>query len=959
MPKGYEFEGDVDDTTTPCRLGGGSCRMESILGDSRDVKKGHPLSSQGSKAPKTCKFKNTINDTAIPCRLGGSHRPKAALEASPDLKKERPLFSKHLEPPHGFGPLPTIRDQPRGPLPRHGVHNFISAREKVVGKPSTHRKNSVINNAIDHPEFNAYYNFDGRKADELTTFEKNVLEMAVHYPNIQNGIMKAPLYFRTGSFTQPRAEQPDLVSQVFGTPELFDKIVGHLIARYEDLANLCATSQFIADKVQSFWMHLDATNNRFLGWDRDTLVDIRKKEAEEEVNGSRKAQEVQKHFFSPSVIISPVRSRHLGPSREVIVNKAGYPMTSSVKGYQETDFASSMMAHYKLLHLVHLNGHFIKHLILHGMPWLNIETLQRIVPEMIRLEALGVHQCFLLTLGDAQPLLNAVNNINEERAKLNQPHIAVDFTPFYYRGPPYKSDGSGHVGEYGIVPDDKEWLHSTAAVTAQLLGIWDLCHKGNQDFFTPGTGFRSFLNRLPVRTMESILKSIENIHDYKMQKHYSGVVDLFDSCTTGTYYAPGHSKPLVSEEMRHAMEVTVWQDLIISSKGKPMLRKELENFIMSRGKLKLTHCVECKTDMPACYFMSDILRRRPQDLVCHGCQLGLFLAKHKWRLYKQRRDLAKSIFTGKRFKELPLKKVLKNISKPEVSAVIDKSGQEFIPAQDAIISRPGMVDSYFHKEAEQLWRELTIYIPRRIEKTRADIRIIDETYGSLSYDDRCAASTEREALQRHELQLEYVLGTNQHNRDNGSLERLCRSWELDMRDYRAELALEKGAFVNKAPIPIFNLKENVASMLGRSGGLSESWRDSSWEEEAASKDKAAATRSDSMLSLSAINDSGYCSSQQKPENKQSSSSTRTASVISEDEWPALQKITAPPPTQTPPRPAASQPVTMHQNQQTQQAVATRRAPPRNRILRIVKTTTRVPTTPSSSYDTTSPQRRRL
>ncbi|KAI0910387.1 hypothetical protein F4823DRAFT_375155 [Ustulina deusta] len=782
-------------------------------------------------APLPHRYRDRVNDTAIPYRLASPSHATAPLEASPDLKTERSLFSKDLQPPHGFGALSTGRDKPRGRNPRDGVHTFVSARAKA--EKATTKLNT--NDAINHPEFNAYYNFEGRKIDELTPLEKKTLEMAVHYPNIQNGTMKAPLYFRTRSFTRPQASQPDLVRQVFGTPELFNKIVGHIIPRSKDLTNLCATSQFFAGMVQSFWMHLDATKNDFLGWDMDSLVDVRRKEAQEEeerreraknrANGSQTVKGVQKRFFSPSVIISPVRPQDQGPSREVVVNKAGYPVTSSVKEYEETDFASSMTAHYKLLHLVYLNGHAIKHLILHSLPWVNVEALQRIIPEMAVLEALGVHQCFLLTLGDTQPFLHAINAINEERAKLNQPHIAADFTPFYYKGPPYKPDGTGHVGEYGIVPEEKDWLDSNKAVTALLLSIRDLCHKGSQDFFTPGTGFRSFLDRLPVRTMASILECIEAIHDYKTNKHHSGV-GVPHGCRTGTYYPHGHNKlPLISEEMKYAMDVTLWQDLIVSCNGRPMLQKRLSDLIVLRGEFKLTHCVECKTDLPACFFMANVLARRAECVLCHGCQLAIYLSKHNWHLYKLRRDLAERVFRGKHSKELSVRKVLRNISKPARAGARARSGKEATPPRDAILSRPGMVDTDFHEEAEKLWEELTIQIPSQLRTTRAAIEIIDEMYDHLSYNDRVIKSAKREELQREELRLEYVLGTNQRDRDNGSLERPCRSWELNMRDYRAELALENGQFVNTAPIPIFNFESNIASMLGRSGGMPEYWKD--------------------------------------------------------------------------------------------------------------------------------------
>ncbi|KAI1121667.1 hypothetical protein F5Y10DRAFT_271873 [Nemania abortiva] len=89
---------------------------------------------------------------------------------------------------------------------------------------------------------------------------------------------------------------------------------------------------------------------------------------------------------------------------------------------------------------------------------------------MRALEYLRVHQCFPLTLGDTQLFLRAINAINENRLELRQPHVTIDFSPYYYKGPPFKSDGTGHVGEYGIVSEEQDWLHTTKAVAAQLLG---------------------------------------------------------------------------------------------------------------------------------------------------------------------------------------------------------------------------------------------------------------------------------------------------------------------------------------------------------------------------------------------------------------------------------------------------------------------------------------------------------
>lgn len=65
---------------------------------------------------------------------------------------------------------------------------------------------------------------------------------------------QAPLLFRTQSFTQPEASQPEVVCRVLRAPEIFNQIAGYLIPRYEDLANLCRTSQLTARMVQSLWV---------------------------------------------------------------------------------------------------------------------------------------------------------------------------------------------------------------------------------------------------------------------------------------------------------------------------------------------------------------------------------------------------------------------------------------------------------------------------------------------------------------------------------------------------------------------------------------------------------------------------------------------------------------------------------------------------------------------------------
>lgn len=117
--------------------------------------------------------------------------------------RERDLFSPALRPPRGFGELATIYDQPRGVSAEDGVHSFIFAPPRTVrattsngidkGKSDTY--DFRFNDPLCHPVFKAYYNYEGRTFQQLTPLEKRVLEMAVHYPDIQTGIMRVRTLF--------------------------------------------------------------------------------------------------------------------------------------------------------------------------------------------------------------------------------------------------------------------------------------------------------------------------------------------------------------------------------------------------------------------------------------------------------------------------------------------------------------------------------------------------------------------------------------------------------------------------------------------------------------------------------------------------------------------------------------------------------------------------------------------
>ncbi|KAJ2984786.1 hypothetical protein NUW58_g5878 [Xylaria curta] len=719
----------------------------------------------------------------------------------------QPQFPR-LVPPPGFGDLPTVTVEPRGKSPRDGFHNWVHARSGSALGASNHDLDRgkragfkpTSNEPLNHPEFESYYNYEGERHENLTPHERRILEMSVHYPHIANGIMRAPMLFRTKFLLAPTARQPHLVQEVFGSYDLFSLIIPHLIPRYEDISSLAATCRLMAHMYSSFWMHMDTTNLDFQGWDTDSLVDVRKEEvaAKRVAKGKGTGKEVR--IFKTAVIVSPVRPEEQGPVREVMSSRTGYPVNSRVEAPQEPSFGMTMKAHYKFLHFAWLNGHAIKHLVLHGMPWLDVLAIRRVAGRMTKLETLSIHQCFLLNFGETQSLLRAINALNGDRSDMDrpQPRIALDFSPFYYKGPHYRPDGTARIGEYGLVPEELDWLETQRAITSQLLGIWDLCREGSQDLFTPGTGFRAYLERLPIRSLTQILKCIAAIHDFTNNKRY----------------APG----TVSNKLHEAMKMTLWQDLIITSNGKPMLLEQLKSLLVLHRKVTLQSCVACRTEMPAYFFQAYILNASIQSSVCHGCQMADWLSyRNYWRMHADRRKVAESIFKRQNGRELHLSTVLRNIARDGVDS---PSGE---PQQDAILCRPGAVDIKFLDLAEDLW---DVYTVRRLDDIR--IRRMAEEMSMGNIDDLPASAREEKEVQirewrREVLRYEFQLGLIQREVNDGSVHRLCRSWELNIREERAARAIEKGLFANNGPMHIFNFKENTTSMLGRSGGLLEYW----------------------------------------------------------------------------------------------------------------------------------------
>ncbi|KAI1809884.1 hypothetical protein GGS20DRAFT_590136 [Poronia punctata] len=738
---------------------------------------------------------------------------------------EKNLFAKSLQAPKSFGKLAHINVITFHPAWDDITGNFVFARNrKSTGtiKHGLYRRNKherARYSPLRRPDPRTQGNYDGR---ELTALERRFCDIAVNYPDVKHGIMKAPFNFRTTTtFVFPEQEQSCTMMEVFRTFEFRELIIQHLMPRFEDLTNLFSSCQAIAKLLQSDWMHLDSSRLDFLNLDMCTVADMEKeRDAAPDDNEESQAKQVKQakrakiclEKLSSTCIISPIRKERQGKPQTQVLTENDYPLNSQVKPSRKTPLCVAMHAHYKLMHLSYLNGNLLKDLLLIAQPWMTVSALKGIIPAMPKLRNLGVHNCFLMNFGVTQELLQAVNTHNEARQAQNRPHIALDFTPFYYRGPGWQHGdhvtGHTHFGEFGLVPEEWDWLDTPRALGAQLLAIDGLCYKGKQDLLTPGTGFRSFLDRLPLRPYQlpNMLDAIARIRDLNEEKHgRTGSFSRPVVCKTGMDKVQGFKKPVINPKLLRAMQITVYSSFMVICNGRPMKEKEVLNLLTLAGHFKLEKCHRCLVSMPAYFFTQAQQRRDPRYVLCHGCELGHALLYHIYRLNDERRETAESIF-GVGSQERTLQAVLKNIAKPA----------QF--TRNAIRSRPGDPDITLWEKAQWLDMQMTVAIPQKLADTKAAIKILE---GKRT---RAWHKARQEELRKKELEddqrkLEFVLAIGQRNRCGGlsTENRLCRSWEHEIKEYRTALALDRGPGYDTGNVPIRFGRSGVGAVAAMMG----------------------------------------------------------------------------------------------------------------------------------------------
>ncbi|KAI1501189.1 hypothetical protein F5X99DRAFT_428603 [Biscogniauxia marginata] len=732
--------------------------------------------------------------------------------------KELPR-EENIRPPWGFGEFSKVFVYPTSKEPGAYKHLRVFSTN-LVGK--NRRLNIYRNdetefelakyNPLRHPKPKDWNNpnLQGKHNVPVEGLEKAVLDL-VNYPRISKCVMDGPLNFAPKNVELPMADQPPALSAVFSTPELFQLLIGHLWDRWEDLGNLFRTSQFSASCIQNNICHVEFATSTFRGLEH------------------KSKKEKEKLRYSPLLLVSPGRSFYY-PTAESLDDNArdshGFPTHTGGK-YGDISFERSVGNWFRCLGAIHEHTRGFTHVMFRGCEWLDMKALRAIVFAIPKLEAISVHQCFLLHFGHTEEFINLLNEVNETREP-DMPKLRGDFTPMYYRG---AKDPRYRTGEYGVIPNDEGHIDTRRAVVARLCRISRMCDDSGIDFLTPGKAFRAYLDRLPFKfgTLPTILMAIATLWDIENGRHHKAVADI--NYPTMLKEVVELERAVISSRVLREMYATTWRDLIIAVNGASMDLCDLDKLMFLRGELTLERCAFCGICLPAYFFKEEMIARQPGQVMCHGCQMVAYLNQQSNNFYQARRLIANQIFTIHHGRtDLTLKQLVKIEQKirkvNQFARALEKRGEGEHKKEDKAFKIKYIEKK--HKYGDKLTkRRYAMREARRLDKEfpallELEIRDYEENIRGLRADLRNGipdnSTTPRISDQIRCLK--YMASKALAQAGHGQLvvpekvDRTAASWEDELDWYRGCWAQESGQFKNRGPYGMFNADSNMADMWG-------------------------------------------------------------------------------------------------------------------------------------------------
>lgn len=157
-----------------------------------------------------------------------------------------------------------------------------------------------------------------------------------------------------------------------------------------------------------------------------------------------------------AIITSRKRSRKAAKSlHEARISRKGIVRTNLVIAYlrgeartrmEHSLYESQAWATFQLCQTVKWHGDNFKHVHLHRLPFITVDLLQILVPQMPNLEMLGVYRCPLIHVGDGMRLLSI---IRVDRMKGRENQVTLDFYPRLHVGPRVEAGNEYTIGGFG------------------------------------------------------------------------------------------------------------------------------------------------------------------------------------------------------------------------------------------------------------------------------------------------------------------------------------------------------------------------------------------------------------------------------------------------------------------------------------------------------------------------------
>lgn len=158
---------------------------------------------------------------------------------------------------------------------------------------------------------------------------------------------------------------------------------------------------------------------------------------------------------------------------------------------------------------------------LHRVPFLTPDLLHLLIPQMKKLQVLGVYKCPLIHVGHTLQLLDIIKTDRPQGKS-----ISLDFFPRFHAGPIHHTAIAKYcTGNYGVTWDD--WRgNSVLAIWALMARILPTAVAQGVDLIEEGTMFRKWLDMTPCVNIDAILAALM---DYNMDpKTFVATVDFYN-----------------------------------------------------------------------------------------------------------------------------------------------------------------------------------------------------------------------------------------------------------------------------------------------------------------------------------------------------------------------------------------------------------------------------------------------